>query len=332
MSDHAAGGHAASDHAASDHAVSDYDVVVLGEPLVERHVDADGRPNAPDAVSGDAFNAACAAALAGARVGLLTALGNDEGGDRVLAELTARGIGVEHIVRDDRPTGAYTIHPGPSGQPVFSYQRAGSAASALDPTALAPGNSGGWGSVLANAPVLLTGGIMAALTPGTEALVKAAVREAGGLVCFDVNFRPKLTAAADALRVLRAVASDCAVVKIGSPGDSGPLLGLTGPGEVATAVGALTGGTVVVTAGEQPLVVATPDGRISHPVRPSPGFVDPTGAGDVLIGTLAARLALGDPLTAALPEAMTAAALSTAHRGGAPRATRAEVLARLGRA
>lgn len=311
-----------------------YDVVVLGEPLLERHVDADGRPSAPDAVSGDAFNAACAAALAGARVGMLTALGNDEGGDRVLAELTARGIGVEHVLRDDRPTGAYTINPDPSGQPVFSYQRAGSAASALDPTALDPGVLDGWRPVLAATPVLLTGGIMAALTPGTEALVRAAIRsarEAGGLVCFDVNFRPKLTGADDALRVLRAVAPDCAVVKIGSPGDSGPLFGLTGPDEVAAAVGALTAGSVIVTAGEQPLILAGPDGHTSHPVPPSPGFVDPTGAGDVLIGTLAARLALGDPLRTALPEAMAAAALSTAHRGGAPKATRAEVLALLGR-
>ncbi len=310
--------------------MADFDVVVLGEPMVERHVDADGRPSAPDAVSGDAFNAACAAALAGARVGLLTALGTDEGGDRVLAELTARGIGVEHVVRDGRPTGAYTIHPDPSGQPVFSYQRAGSAASALDPAALEPDTPAAWGPVLAATPVLLTGGIMAALTPGTEALVRAAVRMSAS-ACFDVNFRPKLTSPGDALRVLRAVAPDCAVVKIGSPGDSGPLFGLTGPDEVAAAVGALTSGTVVVTAGEDPLVTAGPDGLTRHPVPPSPGFVDPTGAGDVLIGTLAARLALGDPPRTALPEAMAAAALSTAHRGGAPRATRAEVLALLGR-
>lgn len=311
-----------------------YDVVVLGEPLLERHADADGGPSAPDAVSGDAFNAACAAALAGARVALLTSLGRDAEGDRVLEELTRRGIGTDHIRRDDRPTGAYTITPDARGRPEFSYQRAGSAASALAPAHLEP-----WRPVLEATPVLLTGGILAALTPGTEALVAAAVRlarVAGRAVCYDVNFRPRLTTPADALRLLRAVAPDCALVKIGSPGDSEPLLGRSDPAEVAAAVGELTDAAVVVTAGEQPLRLSTTTGQSSHPVLPSPCFVDATGAGDVLIGTLAARLALGDTLTGALPEAlleaMAAAALSTAHRGGAPHATRAEAQALLERA
>jgi sugar/nucleoside kinase (ribokinase family) len=310
--------------------------------LLERHAAADGHPTAPDAVSGDAFNAASAAALAGARVALLTALGRDEGGDRVLAELTRRGIGTEHVHRADRPTGAYTISPDAEGHPQFSYQRAGSAASALDRSALA-----GWGALIEATPVLLTGGIFGALTGGTRDLLRRAVaraNSAGRSACYDVNFRPRLTSAADALELLRAVAPGCRLVKIGSPGDSEPLFGRTATGEVAAAVGELTGAAVVVTAGEEPLALGTtgdPDpgsdpgadqpgrGRhvTHHPGRPAPAFVDATGAGDVLIGTLAARLALGDTLAAALPEAMAAAALSTGRHGGAPHATRAEVRA-----
>ena len=303
------------------------DVLVLGEPLLERHADAQGRPTAPDAVSGDAFNAACAAALAGARVAMLTALGADEGGDRVVAELARRGVDVGPIVRTDRPTGAYTVSPDAGGRPSFSYQRAGSAASALDTTHLER-----WRPLLESAPVLITSGIAAALSPSTERLVlDAAVAAAGAgrAVCFDVNFRPKLTAATSAARVLRAVARHCRLLKIASPGDSEPLLGLVDPAAVAGALRALTAAAVVVTDGEGPLTLAEGTGITGHPVRPAAEFVDATGAGDVLLGTLAAGVTRGESITAALPEAMAAAALSTGHRGGAPHATREQVRALL---
>lgn len=318
-----------------------YDVVVLGEPLLERHTDAAGRPIEPDTVSGDAFNAACAAALAGARVALLTALGRDAAGDRVLAELTRRGIGTEHVYRDDRPTGAYTVSPGVDGRPEFAYQRAGSAASAMEPSHLDR-----WRPLVRATPVLLTGGICTALNAGTEALVRevvAVAAVAGRAVCYDVNFRPRLTTAPDALRTLRAVAPDCRLIKIAIPGDCEPLLGRTASAEVTevtevaeviAALRAFTAAAAVVTDGENPLTLSDggPDSR--HPVPPAPAFVDATGAGDVLAGTLAAALALGEPggtIAAALPEAMAAAALSTGHRGGAPHAHRDEVRALLGR-
>jgi sugar/nucleoside kinase (ribokinase family) len=307
--------------------VTDYDVLVLGEPLLERHADAAGAPTAPDAVSGDAFNAACAAVLAGARVAMLTALGRDEGGDRVLAELDRRGVDTGFVLRDDRPTGAYTISPDADGRPEFSYQRAGSAASALDRSRL-----DGWRAVLDSTPVLFTSGIFAALTPDTEALTLAAVRAAaaaGAQVCFDVNFRPRLTTAADALRVLHAAAPDCRLVKIATPGDSVPLLGLERPDEVAAAVAARTPADVVVTDSDRPLTLRVADRISRFPVHPAPTFVDATGAGDVLAGTLAAGLARGESVAGALPAAMAAAALSTGHRGGAPHATRDEVAALL---
>src|SRR5882724_5100773 len=111
----------------------EYDVVVLGEPMVERHRTADGIPTAADSVSGDAFNAACAAALAGARVAMLTVLGTDPAGDLVLDELARRGVDPSLVRRAGQPTGAYTVTPDEQGQPRFSYRRAGSAASTLAP-------------------------------------------------------------------------------------------------------------------------------------------------------------------------------------------------------
>lgn len=305
--------------------MSRYDVLVLGEPLLERHTDAAGGRTAPDAVSGDAFNAACAAALAGARVAMLTALGRDEAGERVMAELERRGIGTEHVCLDDRATGAYTITPDPEGRPAFTYQRAGSAAAALGPERLAR-----WRPAVEATPVLVTGGVCAALSTGTDGLVRAAAATAHGAgraVCYDVNFRPRLTTPHAARAALRAVAPYCRLIKVATPADSGPLLDRTAAADVVAAIRELTGAAVIVTDGEKPLTLSE-----GGPVRrfaafPAPGFVDATGAGDVLLGTLAAALSTGADLPSALPEAMAAAALSTGHRGGAPHATRDEVLA-----
>jgi 2-dehydro-3-deoxygluconokinase len=305
--------------------MTEFDVVVLGEPMVERHLDRPGPPAAdtPESVSGDAFNAACAAVLAGARVALLTVLGTDDAGDLVLAELARRGVDPSLVLRSPEPTGAYTVAPDEQGQPRFSYQRAGSAASTLSPAHLEH-----WGAVLDATPVLLTSGITAAVSAGAARLVVAAVTRvarAGGAACYDVNFRPELTDADRARRVLHAVAPACRLVKIASPGDSEPLLGVTEPAAVAAALGELSTAAVAVTRGAQPLLVTDAGHTTRHPAIALPTPVDSTGAGDTLLGTLAAGLARGERLADAAPLAVVAAGLSTQHRGGAPHATLGEL-------
>ncbi|WP_051341305.1 PfkB family carbohydrate kinase [Pseudonocardia spinosispora] len=307
--------------------MSGFDVLVLGEPMVERHHDADGRTLAPDSVSGDAFNAASAAALAGARVALLTVLGEDDAAELVIRELERRGIHTGHIARASAPTGAYTVTSDVHGQPRFSYQRAGSAATTLACTHLDR-----WGPVIDSAPVLVTSGITSALSDGAAELVSGAIRrasEAGSTACYDVNFRPGLTSPERARRLLDEVAPGCGLVKIASPGDSVPLLGLTDPAEVSAALRALTDAAIVVSQGSQPIVLSEQRQVMRYPILPMPRPVDTTGAGDVLLGTLAAALAAGSALASALPVAVAAAGLSTQHRGGAARASLNEVLAAL---
>ncbi|HEX4248105.1 MAG TPA: PfkB family carbohydrate kinase [Pseudonocardia sp.] len=301
----------------------EFDVVVLGEPMVERHRTADGTPTAADSVSGDAFNAACAAALAGARVAMLTVLGTDRAGDLVLDELAERGVDPSLVRRAEEPTGSYTVTPDEQGQPRFSYQRAGSAASGLAPALLEH-----WGPVLDTTPVLVTSGITSSLSPTAAALVEAAVARvasAGGAACYDVNFRANLTTPGLARRTLLAVAPACRLLKLASPGDSEPLLGVTGPAAVCAALAQLSGAAVAVTRGSRPLLITDGGVTTEHPTIALPTPVDSTGAGDTLLGTLAAALARGGDLAAAAPLAVVAAGLSTQHRGGAPRATVAEV-------
>jgi len=307
--------------------VTGYDVVVLGEPMVERHRTTDGQQTAPDSVSGDAFNAACAAALAGARVALLTVLGTDPSGDLILAELARRGVDASQVRRGEQHTGAYTVSPDAEGQPQFSYQRAGSAATTLSPAHLEQ-----WGPVLDDTPVLITSGVTAAISPTAAELVVATVTRvarAGGAPCYDVNYRPNLTDAGSARLALRAVAADCRLVKLASPGDSSPLLGIVDATAVAAALAAFTRAAVAVTRGDAPLLLTDGGQTTEHPAVRMPTPVDSTGAGDILLGTLAARLALGESLAAAAPLAVVAAGLSTRHRGGAPRATLDEVRAAL---
>lgn len=307
--------------------MSEFDVLVLGEPMLERHRDVDGRTVAPDSVSGDAFNAASAAALAGARVALLTVLGEDDAAGLVIGELERRGIHTGHIARAPFPTGAYTVTSDTQGQPRFSYQRAGSAAATLSSAHL-----GRWGPVIDSAPVLITSGITSALSDGAAELVARTIRRAsraGSTACYDLNFRPGLTSPERARRLLDDVAPACGLVKIASPGDSVPLLGLTDPAEVSAALRALTDAAIVVSQGSQPIVLSEKQQVTRYPIIPMPPPVDTTGAGDVLLGTLAAALAGGESLDTSLPIAVVAAGLSTQHRGGAASATRREVMAAL---
>ena len=71
-----------------------------------------------------------------------------------------------------------------------------------------------------------------------------------------------------------------------------------------------------MTIGEHGLFVDTGDERVELPAAPVPRVVDSMGAGDVLAGTAAARLALGDDLVGALRRGRAAAARSLAGPGG----------------
>lgn len=76
-------------------------------------------------------------------------------------------------------------------------------------------------------------------------------------------------------------------------------------------------GAVVATLGARGAVVVTPDAVTEVPALPA-AVVDTTGAGDCFVGTLAARLALGDDLVAAARHAAAASSLCVEKLGAAP--------------
>lgn len=304
------------------------DVVVIGEPLVEFSA---ARPltEAADfrlSFSGDALNAAVAAAAAGAHVALVTRVGRDEFGERLIAFAAAHGVDTRWMRPGDGPTGAYAVGADPTGERAFVYLRAASAASRMTPAVLDD-------VPLESARVLLVSGITAALSASCGELVRHAVRRAGaagGRVVYDPNFRSRLTTAEAARATLAAVAPHSALVTPSCPGDSTALLGTADPAEAARACHRLGAPAVAVTQGPGGVLLSTADAPpVTIPAFPAREIVDQTGAGDAFAGTLAARLAQGEPLADAVRAGMAAAAISLAGQGGTGRVATPEEIEEL---
>ena len=283
----------------------EFDVLVLGEVLVELTAREPLREaeTLRLSCSGDALNAAAAAAAAGASVALVTAVGDDELGERILEFVAARGIDTTYARRAPEPNGVYFARP--DGE--FVYARRGSAGSTLGPddVACAPA-----------ARIVLVSGITQALSESCAAAVDAAVAAASGRVVYDPNFRRRLASARDARAALRGVAPHALLVTPSCPDDTEPLLGTTDPAAAAAACLELGAKAAVVTRGGEGAVIDRGDGPVALPPAPAPEIVDATGAGDVLAGTIVARLALGDDLETAARLGASAAALSLSGQGG----------------
>ncbi|GAA2910120.1 PfkB family carbohydrate kinase [Streptosporangium fragile] len=291
------------------------DVVVLGEPLVEFSADHALTEAATFhlSFSGDALNAAVAAAAQGARVALVTRVGADEFGERLVRFAAGRSVEVRWMARGEGSTGAYAVGADPSGERAFVYLRHGSAASRM-------GREDVDRSPVAAARVVLLSGVTAAISATCAEAVRHAAMTASGRVVYDPNFRSRLTTPEAARAVLRDVAPHAALVKISCPGDSLPLLGCTDPGEVVRACRALGAGAVAVTLGGDGVLLAEGDREPVHlPAFPAERIVDQTGAGDVLAGTVCAFLARREPAAAAVRAGMAAAAVSLSGRGGTGR-------------
>ncbi len=279
-----------------------FDVLVIGEVLVEVSSPVPLEAGAPATLSfsGDALNAAAAAADAGASVALLTKVGGDELGAAMLRYAERLGIDTTYVARADAPNGVYFTVADLEGEREFVYIRRGSAASTLSPSDRLPEHR-----------VLLASGIAHAISASAAAAVQHAA-ERSPLLVYDPNFRPRLTTAAKARERLAAIAPYARVVTPSWPGDA---LGDT-PQEAADTVLALGARAAAVTCGAEGVLVC--DGAHSEhiPAAPAEALVDATGAGDVFAGTLAAVLARGATVAEAAHEGVTAAARSLASQGG----------------
>src|SRR5881227_3744077 len=114
------------------------DIVALGEAMIEfNQTDADARAYV-QGFGGDTSNALIAAVRQGARGGYITRLGDDEFGRMCLAMWRDEGVDTKAVFIDPAAaTGVYFVRHGEHGH-TFSYLRAGSAASRMQPADVMP--------------------------------------------------------------------------------------------------------------------------------------------------------------------------------------------------
>jgi 2-dehydro-3-deoxygluconokinase len=242
------------------------------------------------AVAGAESNVAMYLADHGVPVRWVSAVGDDPFGQRVLAEVAARGVDVSGVRTDPaRPTGLLVKDPAPDGTRVHYYRRE-SAASALGPGLLAD-------PALRDAGLLHLSGITAALSPTCRYLVDKAL-DGPVPVSFDVNFRPALWPDGGAPRVLRDLADRADVVFVGL--DEAQALWGADLGDAAD-VRALLPGPGVLVVKDGPRAATAYDGTVACTVTaPYVEVVEPVGAGDAFAAGFLAGRHRGDPLTRAL--------------------------------
>ena len=297
-------------------AVKRFDVVAIGEPMVEFNQTNAGQPAYLQGFGGDTSNMVIAAARQGARAAYATRVGDDEFG-RMLLDLWRReGVATDAVAVDGgAPTGVYFVTHGDSGH-VFSYLRSGSAASRMQVADLPL-------DVIRASTFVQASGISLAISANAAECVLAAfeaARAAGARVALDSNLRLKLWPLAQARAVIGA-AMALSDYFFPSIEDAQALSGLTDPGAILDWAHRLGARTVLLKLGAQGVIVS--DGVRRESV---PGFqvdtVDATGAGDCFCGACLARLAAGDSLWDAARYANAAAALSTTGFGAvAPQPT-----------
>ena len=289
-----------------------FDVVALGEAMLEFNQTQSAPPMYLQGFGGDTSNAAIAAARAGARVAYLSRLGQDHWG-HLLMQLWAReGVDTSGVVRDAQaPSGVYFVSHDERGH-HFSYARAGSAASRMQPADVQTH----WAGLIGQSHWLHLSGISLAISPSAcDAGFAAmhAARAQGTRLAFDSNLRLSLWPL-DRARACIAEAVRLCDLFLPSMDDMTALTGLQQPDEVLDWSHARGAQLVVLKLGAEGAIVSDGQQRIRiDPVRVQ--SMDATGAGDCFAGNLLARLCQGDDLTRAARYANAAAALSVQGQG-----------------
>ncbi len=251
---------------------------------------------------GKGANQAAAAAREGATPVFVGAVGSDAVGDELLADLARAGVDVSHV----------THSPGPSGMALITVDRSGENSIVVASGANATLDAGVIAALierLATKDTVLLAQLEIPLGVVEEAADR--LEKVGGRLVLNLSpattVSPRLLGFADPLVVNESEASDLA----GSAID--------GPADAETIAGRLLAGSrsVVLTLGGDGVVVADAAGVTHLPAKPVT-VVDTTGAGDAFAGALAAALAAGEDLGAAVQKGIDAGAEAVQYLGAQP--------------
>ncbi|MEM9048740.1 MAG: sugar kinase [Pseudomonadota bacterium] len=297
--------------------MSALDLIGIGECMVEFRPEAlAGRTDLMRmAWGGDVMNSLVHAARLGLRVGFQSRIGNDAFGDWLREGWMTEGIDLTHAPLVDGENGIYFITNDAAGERRFSYRRAGSAASRMEPGDL----DAAW---LGTARFVLLSGITQAISTSAAALNKAAAQATPRAV-YDPNHRPNLWAErggiAAARQAFAEVARLAAWLLPSYPDDAVLLAHPAGsPQEALAGFAAAGSGQVAMKIGPEGVLIRT-EGQTRHiPGAQTGPIVDTTGAGDSWNAAFLAALCGGADPAAAARSANHHAVKTLAYPGAVP--------------
>ncbi|MDM5071373.1 MULTISPECIES: aminoimidazole riboside kinase [Aeromonas] len=250
-------------------------------------------------------NVAVGVARLGGESAFIGRVGADPFGRFMADTLVAEGVDIRHLTQDPaHRTSTVLVELDEEGERSFTFMVRPSADQFLEPADLPRFEAGQW---------LLTCSIALANEPvrGSCLHAMAAIKEAGGRVCFDPNLRPEVWGKpAEMLPQVSAAIALADVVKLSIE----ELQLLSGEDELAAGLATLSGPALVLVTRGAAGVVARLGGELLEWVGQKVTPLDTTGAGDAFVAGLLAALAQGErlPTLAELP-----AILAQAHGCGA---------------
>jgi len=285
-------------------------IAAIGEAMIELSMAGD---TAAVGVAGDTLNTAIylKRSAPGFQVDYVTRLGTDAFSDRIADFIGAEGIGTQSIKRDPKGTpGLYAIATDDSGERSFTYWRDSAAARMTFMT-----DSGPDFAVLAQYDVIYLSGItMAILSPTTRAGLMRFLqtfRDAGGRVCYDSNYRPRLWEDAQTARSSNDAMWRLTDIALPSIDDEHTISGET-PEAIARRFVDM-GRTGALKRGESgPLCLKT---GTSYDFPVAENVVDTTAAGDSFNGGYLAASLMGASQVNALRAGHDLAAQVIGHKG-----------------
>ena len=257
---------------------------------------------------GKGSNQAVAAARAGGRVALITAIGDDAPGQAARALWATEGIEAQAVQTARAPTGAATILLDAAGENQIIIIPGANAELALLP-GFTPSADIAVALAQLETPQAVTAALFRAL-PGTRRILNVAPA---------APILPELLATTDMLVLNETEAAILAQRE-------------AEPAALALALAAETMREVIVTAGAAGAFWARPDGIVIDAAPPRVMVADTTGAGDAFLGAFAAFSAEGFAPEKILRLAVTAGALACTQQGAVPSLPhRAAIMALAGR-
>lgn len=277
-------------------------VIVIGSVNVDRTIQVDRFPRPGEtllasslssSMGGKGANQAVAAAKSGATVAMLASIGTDPEGSQALETLQRAGVdtaGVEQ--RAGVATGSAWITVSASENTIL----------------VVPGANAEWPESIP--PFDRSAVVLCQLEIPLPVVERAAAATAGTFVLNAAPARPlgdDLLSRCDVLIVNEHELAEVSGRTTLDASDDDAL--------VAAARALISRGVTAVatTLGSRGAVLCTADQTLTAATPPTPDVVDSTGAGDAFCGAFAARLAMGESLSAALRSGVTAGSLAVRH-------------------